>query len=57
MLIFPYDVISWNISVTPSTLKAVMKFWGTCLKLWKLEDWRKNQNLVFDSAKTKHKTE
>ena len=34
MLIFLYEVISRNFSVTSSTLKAFMKFWGTCFKFW-----------------------
>ena len=34
MLIFLYDVIIENESVTSSTLKTFMKFWATCLKFW-----------------------
>ena len=33
MLIFLFDVNSWDVSVTSSTLKTFMKFWGTCFKL------------------------
>ena len=32
MLIFLYDVIIWDLSVTISALKNFMKFWGICLK-------------------------
>ena len=34
MLIFLYELISWDISVTSSMLKLLMKFWGFCFKLW-----------------------
>ena len=32
MLIFLYDVIGWDVSVTSSMLKIFMKFRGTCFK-------------------------
>ena len=33
MLIFLFHVDSWDVSVTSSTLKTFMKFWGACFKL------------------------
>ena len=35
MLIALYDVISWDARVMPSTLKAFIKFGGTCFKFWR----------------------
>ena len=32
MLIFVYDVIIYDVSVTPSTIKMFMNFWGACFK-------------------------
>ena len=42
VLIFLYDIISWDVNVTPSTLKVFMKFWGTCFKFW-LRPWRRER--------------
>ena len=54
MLIFLYDVIIYDVSVTPSTLKTFMKFWGTCFKFW-LHPWSLcQQEIVFLALEIGH---
>ena len=51
MLTFLHDVIIYAVSVTLSTLKTFVTFWGTCFEFWllpvkcslKLNQWGKNK--------------